>query len=156
MSKKKKQSSHLGQYAALPHHYYTTPEYRALSLGARALVVEFALRYNGRNNGNLEMTETQAKQAGIGSPKTFRKYRDELIAAGWIVVTRLGGLERRCTLYALTYFPIDATNVSYDTGHKADTMPLHLWRSEKAEWREPRHGPAGRSRLDTLARARPS
>lgn len=67
-------------------------EYHSLSLGAKALLVEFALSYTGRNNGNLEMTADQAHEAGIGSHQTFQKYKTELINAGWIVVTRQGGL----------------------------------------------------------------
>lgn len=87
----RKRSATMSDFAALPRCYFGTPEYRELSVGARALLIEFALKFTGRNNGNLEMTAEQARQLGIGSGQTFHKYKVELINAGWIVVTRQGG-----------------------------------------------------------------
>ena len=142
--------SRMSDFAALPRCYFATPEYRALSVGARALLIEFVLKFTGRNNGNLEMTAEQAKQLGIGSAQTFQKYKVELINAGWIIVTRQGGLGNRCNLYALTYIGIDNTGRLYDDARRADPMPLHLWKKENAHKRDERRVSKSRRRIETL------
>jgi len=152
MVRTKVRSSKMSDFAALPRCYFATAEYRALSLGARALLIEFVLKFTGRNNGNLEMTAEQAKQLGVGSAQTFQKYKVELVNAGWIVVTRQGGLGNRCNLYALTYRGIDNTGKQYEHPYKADSMPLHLWRKEHANKRDSRRAPQPRRRVATLAR----
>ncbi len=136
----------LGGYASLPRVFYETKEYRALSSQARSLLVEYALRFKGDNNGDLEMTEEQFSLAGLGTPTTFQRYKAELINAGWIVVTRQGGLGR-CSLYALTYLPIDRTGKPYDHPFKAGGAPSHLWREENRSQRDIRKEPSRRNRL---------
>lgn len=147
---RKDRRSKLVDFAPLQRYYFATPEYRALSVGARALLIEFALKFTGRNNGNLEMTAEQAQQLGIGSAQTFQKYKVELINAGWIIVTRQGGLGNRCSLYALTYIGINNTGRLYDDARRADPMPLHLWKKENAHKRDERRVSKSRRRIETL------
>ena len=56
-------------------------------------------------------------------------------------------------LYALTYVGIADTKVKYDPPYKADTLPLHLWKDEKADQRVPRKAPKARGGLDRLPSA---
>src|SRR5205809_608265 len=93
---------HSAPFIQFYHYVYDSAEYRRLSVGARGLLMEFARRFNGYNNGNLEMTERQSRNAGLGSKPTMRKYLAELINGGWIVVTRRGGMRSGPNLYALT------------------------------------------------------
>jgi hypothetical protein len=121
-----------------------------LTPSARSLLLEFARRFNGHNNGNLEMTARQFKEAGLGSEPTMRKYLAELLNAGWIVVTRYGGMRSGPNLHALTYLGIDETNIEYDHPYKADTLPLNLWKDEKANQRIQMKSPKARNGLDRL------
>jgi hypothetical protein len=139
-------------HGALPRDFCRTPQYRRLSHGARAVFAEFTMRYMGNNNGNLEMTEEQAREAGIGSGPTLRRYLKELINAGWLIITRQGGLSIGCSLYALTIHGIDETNIKYDHPWRADSMPLHLWRDENADQRDARPVGKPKSRLATIPR----
>jgi hypothetical protein len=137
-------------FVQLYHHVLDSGEFCRLSAGARALLLLFARRYNGHNNGNLEMTRNQYRQAGLGSEPTMRKYIAELINGGWIVVTRYGGMRSGPNLYALTYLGIDDTNIEYDPPYKADTLPLHLWKDAKADQRETRRPEKPKSGLHRL------
>jgi len=143
-----------GGYASLPRVFFETAEFRALSPPARSLLIEYCLRFKGRNNGNLEMTEEQFAIAGLGTPTTFRRYNTELINAGWIMVTRQGGLGR-CNLYALTYLHIDNTGIQYDHPIKAGSAPLHLWSDENQDRRDIRRKPRQRNRLNELPQRKP-
>lgn len=141
-----------GGHAAFPRVFFITEEFRALSPQARSLLIEYALRFKGSNNGNLEMTEQQFATAGLGTPTTFRRYNAELINAGWIVITRQGGLGR-CSLYALTYLPINSMEIQYDHPIKAGA-PCHLWMDEKRDQRDARQKPTQRNRLNELRQAK--
>jgi hypothetical protein len=141
-------------FVQLYHHYLDSAEFARLTTGARSLLLLFARRYNGHNNGNLEMTVRQFKAAGLGSEPTMRKYIAELVNGGWIVVTRYGGMRCGPNLYALTYLGIQDTNIEYDDPYKADTVPLHLWKDAKADQRVMRRTPrmeSGLHRLPTVS-----
>ena len=137
-------------FVQLYHHFLDSKEFARLTPTARSLLLLFARRYNGHNNGNLEMTVRQFKEAGLGSEPTMRKYIDELVNGGWIVVTRYGGIRSGPNLYALTYLGIDDTNIEYEPPHKADTLPLHLWKDAKADQRETRRPRKQKSGLHRL------
>ena len=156
MHRSRRRGAKMADFAALPRAYYCTAEYRSLSLGARALLIEFALKFNGKNNGNLEMTAEQAHVAGIGSRQTFHKFKTELINAGWLIVTRQGGICNRCNLYALSYRPIDDTGKQYDHPWKPALAPLHLWKEQNADQRDTRREPTPRRRLEQMRGAGPS
>jgi hypothetical protein len=141
-------------FVQLFHHVLDSREFSRLTPGARSLLLLFARRFKGHNNGNLEMTARQFREAGLGSEPTMRKYMAELINGGWIVVTRYGGMRSGPNLYALTYFGIDETNIEYDPPYKADTMALHLWKDERADRRVPVKAPKSRSGLERLPSAR--
>ena len=69
-------------FVQLYHHMLDSKEFARLSPAARSLLLLFARRYNGHNNGNLEMTVRQFKAAGLGSEPTMRKYIAELVNGG--------------------------------------------------------------------------
>jgi hypothetical protein len=142
------------QFVQLFHYVLDSKEFSRLSYGARALLLLFARRYNGHNNGNLEMTAGQFREAGLGTEPTMRKYINELLNGGWIVVTRYGGLRSGPNLYALTYSGNDDTNIEYEAPSKADTLPLNLWKDANADQRETRRPRTQKSGLHRLPSAR--
>ncbi|AZL76525.1 hypothetical protein EI693_18900 [Pseudomonas oryziphila] len=84
--------------------------HRSLSFAARVVLGEMMVQYNGKNNGDLVATRTIAKSWGIGSPSTLQKALRELIDGKWIVMSRVSYFSKtgsRCSLYALSWLPID-------------------------------------------------
>ena len=60
--------------------------YRDLSVGARALLVEFCLCYNGRNNGEIGMSVDNAARAIGCAPDTANKKIHELIDHEFLII----------------------------------------------------------------------
>lgn len=114
------------RFAGIPVACLEHPNYIALSLTARALLVEFARQYNGFNNGDLCCAWKLMKARGWKSRSTVERARDELLARGWIEQTRQGG-RNAPNLYALTFQPID------ECKGKLDVPPTKtasgLWRT---------------------------
>ena len=135
MAKPKRGRSIVGGFVALANAYLRTPEFAALSGKAVKLLLELAMQYNRSNNGDLALTRSVLAPRGWRSMDSLQKARDELINAGWIMVTRQGG-RNIPTLYALTWEPIDRCGGKLDVAH--DTMPSHLWKTVNAKHREVR------------------
>ena len=78
-------------------------------------------------------TMSPMKARGWSSNDQLFKARDELVAKNLIQVTRQGGLNR-CTLYALTWFPIN------ECGGKLDVAETRVARNEWCKWTAPECG----------------
>ena len=127
-----RRNSYEGPFAALPHAYFKTAEYARLSFRARALLIELALQFFGSNNGGLTATYSTMRGRGFKSKDQLTKAIDELLARGWIQVSRQGG-RTRATLYALTYRRIDQARPDLDV---RPGPPSNLWRDDQSHWRE--------------------
>ena len=80
--------------------------YRRLTFKARALICDLGAQFRGNNNGDLAAPWSLMRTRGWKSKDTLKRALDELLAAGFIELTRQGGLH--CpNLYALTWLPID-------------------------------------------------
>jgi hypothetical protein len=67
------------------------------------------MQYNSRNNGDFSAPWSQMKKRGWRSPGTLNRAIKELIYYGWIIRSRVGGLNK-CSLYAVTFQAIDDCN----------------------------------------------
>lgn len=121
-----------GSFTSLPWTCFKSPEYSALSFRARALLIEVALQYNGRNNGRLCAAHSVVRARGFRSKDQLSKALRELLQAGWIVLTRQGG-RTKASWYALTFRPIDSVP---ELEIKAGGA-LNLWRKELRNVRDP-------------------
>lgn len=130
----RKRGGIVGRFAALPHAYFLTPEFAALSGRAVKLLVELELQHDGKNNGDLHITRTAMRGRGFTSTDQLTKARDELVSTGWVLVTRQGG-RHTPSLYALSYRGVDRCEGKLDV---AAGPALHLWRTDQAQWREAR------------------
>ena len=83
------------------------PNYHSLSHRAVRLLWDLYAQYNGNNNGDFSATYSVFKEKGWNSNSQLVKAREELIAKGWIVISRYGGLNMNCHLYAVTWERID-------------------------------------------------
>ena len=128
-----------GSFAALPHAIFRgrpdqpSPASR-LSRSALALLVDLAMQYSGKNNGNLCVSHSVMRQIAPerwSSKGTLDKALVELVAEGFIEQTRQGG-RNVASLYALTWQAVDQ-----GPHHaRATTTASQLWRPEHRDGRD--------------------
>ena len=111
-------------FLRLPNYVIESPQWRALSGNAIKFIVELALAFNGRNNGDLSLTRSTALKRGWRSGETRDQAAEEAEAAGFIVQTRFGH-KGMCNLYAITWEPID--DVGKGTVLAAEVVASKLW-----------------------------
>jgi hypothetical protein len=93
-------------FLRLPHFLTDSEQYGNLTAYASKLLTEIARKYRGKNNGDLSIPWVSLRTRGFNSEWTVKRARDELIDAGFILVTRHGG-NHLCALYAITWEAID-------------------------------------------------
>lgn len=76
------------RFARLDHHLLNAPAYRALSVAARALIVDLTMLDNGNNNGSLYLSVRDAAgRLGMSDLTAVRSAFDELQTLGFIEMT---------------------------------------------------------------------
>jgi hypothetical protein len=91
MAKGKSWGGHVQKtrHVRLEHSVLRTAAYRSLTPNARALLMEFAMLENGKNNGELFMSvRDAADRMGVGDPHTAGAALAELESAGFIALTK--------------------------------------------------------------------
>lgn len=125
-----KQKREAGGFAAVPFTMLRSAQFAALTPHAVKLIFDLLAQYNLRNNGDLAMSfEKGMRPRGWKSKDTLNKARQELVDAGFIVLTRQGGLHR-CSLYAVTFYAIDDCGGKLEVG--ATRTPLGTWHKNAA------------------------
>jgi hypothetical protein len=102
-----------GRFVAFPHAVMKTEDYTGLSYKSKALLLDIALQYNGRNNGDLTVALAVLRNRGWKRQATISEAVKELLDADLIIRTREGQFRNphsRCALYAITWQPIDDCN----------------------------------------------
>ena len=117
-----------GGYVAIPHCVIRSHGYANLSAYAVKLVNELLSQYYGSNNGDLQATFSLLKNRGWKSKGTLNKAIKELVASGFVEVSRQGG-RNKCSLYAMSFYAIDECNGKLDI--QATTKPTSLWRKNE-------------------------
>lgn len=115
-----------GGYFALPHAVMASPAFRNLPAHAVKLLCDIGGQYRGANNGDLTATWTVMRSLGWRSRDTLDRALAALRAAGLIELTRQGGINR-CSLFALTWRPIDECGGKLDV--HATNVPSGLWKA---------------------------
>ena len=95
-----------GTYVQLPHTIIQSPEYAELNAHAVKLLIDLFIQYRGDNNGDFTAAWKVMCCHGWSSKDTLYSALNTLIAYGWIIKTRQGG-RRKCSLYAVSWLPID-------------------------------------------------
>jgi hypothetical protein len=134
-----------GRFVALPHHCLNHENYIRMNDKAKVLVVNVALQYNGGNNGDLCIAFSMMKKQGWRSKQTLYLAINELLHYGWLVRTRIGGLNKTPNLYAITFHPIDECKGKLDI--KATKIPPGNWKNKVEKWNKPERY---KSNFDTL------
>jgi hypothetical protein len=103
---KTKGRSESASFVRFEHRMLMSATFLALSGAAVKTLLFLASQFNGKNNGDLTLAIKVAQQRGMPGSSNLRRAAKELLEAGFIILTRQGG-RNRCSLYALSWFPID-------------------------------------------------
>lgn len=120
-----------GSFSAWPHECANHPNFLSLSVYAKALLLCLIGQYKGNNNGDLDVTFHRMSRQNWRSRNTVEKARSELEQRGWIVRTRQGW-RHSCSLYALTFKPIDVCGGKLD--EPAGNISLGFWKEGRNPW----------------------
>ena len=120
-------------YLGLPHYLINHRNFQTLSPRATKLLIDIAAQYRGSNNGDLCAPISLMRERGWRSSDQLFKARKELLDRGLIVTSRQGGLNK-CSLFALTWLPIDECQRKLDIS--SSITPSHLWK----KWSAPHDG----------------
>jgi hypothetical protein len=96
-----------GAFRQIPLSVLEGRAYLDCSAYAVKLLFDLLTQYRGQNNGDLTAAWKVMKPRGWRSEATLHKAKQELLAAGLIVETRMGARPNKCSLYALTFFTLD-------------------------------------------------
>ena len=110
-------------FVRIPHHVVNHENFRTLSCRATKLLIDLLAQYRGYNNGDLCAPLSLMRERGWNSSDQLHKAKNELIEKDVIIVTRQGGLNK-CSLYAVTWFPIDECNGKLDVA-STTTAPVN-------------------------------
>ena len=122
-----------GSFVSFPHSVLKHPAFATLTTRATKLLIDLATQYRGKNNGDLSMPLSQMRNRGWNSSDQLHKAKNELLERGLILVSRQGG-RNKCSLYAVTWQPIDDCKGKLDIG--ATNKSLNLWKGWKASPKE--------------------
>lgn len=118
-----------GQFLMLPHSIMRSSEFGGLSPWDTKLLLELAMQYNGKNNGDFSAAFSQLSKRGWNSPGTLSSALKSLRSSGWILLTRQGG-RNRCSLYAITWWAIDECGGKLECN--AQSVPSNEWNKSKS------------------------
>lgn len=104
-----------GGFVALPWSVLDCPAYQALSMHARALLLELARQYVRDNNGRLLASRAYMRTRGWMSSDMLDKAKRALLEGGFIFETVKGHKPNKASWYALTWQPLDLHS-GFDVG----------------------------------------
>jgi predicted transcriptional regulator len=87
----------------VPRKILKLDEWKNLSPSAKILYIHLKAKYNGSNNGNIDLHYSEMKGIkGLSSHSTISKALKELLDKDWIKKKEFGGLYRHSNKYELT------------------------------------------------------
>jgi hypothetical protein len=126
MKKKNTKLNFEGGFFAIPHNVLNSIAYSKLSAYAVKLLIDIGSEYRGTNNGDLNATFNSLKKKNWHSKGTLNNAIKELKEFGFIEVSRQGG-RNKCSLYALTFRPVNICKGKLDIKHT--DKPSNLWKN---------------------------
>lgn len=107
MGRVKSRPTYAGGFLLLPAALLHCPKFRALSPSGVKLLIDIGSQYNGKNNGDLCAAWKVMQPKGWRSEATLQKAKKELLAAEFIAETRKGKRPNLCSLYGVTWQPLN-------------------------------------------------
>jgi hypothetical protein len=120
----KKKATIVGGFVAIPHLMLNHQNFWSLSGYSSKLLMNIAAQYKGTNNGDLQAGWAYMKIRGWKSQDTLDKAKKELLAKGFIAETRKGAFPKTCSLYGITWQPLN-NNSKLDV--RSDGFPSGAW-----------------------------
>ena len=114
-----------GSFLSLPHNLLRHKNFKTLRAKPTKLLIDIAVQYRGTNNGDLCAPLSIMRERGWSSNDQLFRARKEVVDRGFVRVSRQGG-RNQCTLYALTWQPIDDCRGKLDIN--ATTTAPHDWK----------------------------
>ena len=124
MGRIKSKPVYAGGFLLLPNALLNCPKFRVLSPTGIKLLIDLGGMFNGKNNGDLSAAWKVMQPKGWRSEATLNKAKKELLKAGFIAETRKGRLPNLCSLYGITWQPLNP-HPKLDTGPKG--FPFGEW-----------------------------
>ena len=120
-------------FLALPHTMLSSEAWATLSGTEVKMLIELARQFNGRNNGAFRASWEYLKGHGWISKSTIQNVLKSLEDKQWTKKTRQGGRDKRCTLYAVTWLPINASNNADEDAHNhaEERVASHAWKENR-------------------------
>ncbi|BEH13262.1 helix-turn-helix domain-containing protein [Marinobacter shengliensis] len=112
-------------FLSIPHSVLSSDSYNGLDGWSVKLLVDIAGQFKGHNNGDLSAAWSLMQARGWRSKGTLHKALKALLEAGLIEQTRQGG-KNRCSLYAVTWRPIDECKGKLDVKPTQAPSALYL------------------------------
>ena len=114
-----------GQFVKLLYILTASPAWRSLSGSAVKVYIELHSRYNGRNNGDLSLSYSEAARLLKLGKTTVKRAFDELTEKGLILKMREGHwYGRRAATWAVTDSVIDIPKASPATNAWKEWPPI--------------------------------
>lgn len=126
-----------GRFLALPGAMLNSPNFVTLSSKSVKLLIDIANQFSGENNGDLQAAWVCMEKRGWKSRDTLNVALHELLHYGFIEKTRQGGLNA-CSLYALTWLPIDECGDKFDATIKPTHVASSAWKKDKEKFGPPK------------------
>lgn len=139
-----------GSFVKLPHQVIRSLQFAALPAPAVKALCGLLAQYRGNNNGDLTAAMSIMQKYGWTSRDTLKRALDDLLAAGFIIVTRQGG-NRIARLYAVTFYAVDACD-KFDPGVKATAAAPGNWKQRDPLKKKTRDRLTGR--YETVSRVK--
>ena len=105
----------IGRFMAIPHDVVSCPAFIDLPAQAVKLLIDIAAQDRGNNNGDFTTAWKIMSTKGWRSEATLAKAKRALIDGGFLYETRKGRLPNTCSLYAVTWYPLDVSS-KFDLG----------------------------------------
>jgi hypothetical protein len=111
-----------GNFFMYPKSVLECENYKNLSHIGRSLLLDTAIQFTGKNNGDLTACHSHLVKRGWKSKTTIKKHIDELLHYGFLICVQRGGIncgsKQRPNLYAFTWLRID--KVAYSDGFSSN------------------------------------
>jgi hypothetical protein len=101
-------------HARIYRSWLDLPAWKTLGSDARALIVDLFARYRPMEANAFEISDRTVTTLVNCSRRTGSKALSDLVDRGWLSVVRVGRIRgpkaKRASVYALTWYPLDAAS----------------------------------------------
>ena len=114
-----------GQFVGLPYYMLRSPQYRALSADARAVLIDMHLGFHGHNNGAIGYSLRQAMECLHSGSERAKRAIDQLQSSKFIVCRRASSFNlktKRAREWEITFQPLPNGRPSH-AWNKQNTAP---------------------------------